>query len=211
MLHATTRPNSFNSSTASNTNTSAWSAAQQHVADGLRENERSLQNALRAFIRSLGLATHRDGVESLLPDLFTTTFDTALQKADHYDPSCSLLAWLRQIAFNCTREHKRKTHRVVPIAETRQVAQHAEQGDLSEAEMFDLFQGIATPEAKLTLNDLLPQVPLAYHAVLRFHVNDGLKGRALATRMGTSEGAAATKLSRARDHLAKAYHAWQAG
>ena len=211
MTHTTPRPHALKQqATSAGDNTLAWSAAQQHVAEGLREHERRLQNDLRAFIRSLGLASHADGVESLLPDLFGATFEKAIQNADRYDPSCSLGAWLRQIAFNCAREYKRKAHRVVPIAETRPVVAHPEHDDLSEAEMFDLLQEVAGPQTAFTLDDLLPRVPLPYHEVLRFYVNDGLKGRALAARMGTSEGAAATKLCRARDHLAKAYHAWQA-
>lgn len=186
----------------------AWSAAQQHVAEGLSQHEHRLHIALRTFIRSFGLATDAKGVESLLPELMGAIFDVAIQNADRYDPACSLSAWLRTIAYNCVRDQKRKTKRVVPIAETRQVVGHAEQGQLSEAEMFDLFQEIVNPQTQLALDDLLPLVPTAYHEVLKLHVNHGLKGVALAAQMRLSEGAAATKLCRARVHLAKAYQTW---
>ena len=185
----------------------AWTLAQQHVWDGLQKHEATLQNHLRALIWSFGLVTHRSGVESRLHELMSLTFDIALDKADHYDPNCSLAAWLRTIALNCVRDYKDRAGHTIPIAETRLVAQHAEYGSLSEAEMFDVLPRISSPQFEISLDELLPLVPSAYHTILKLHINDGLVGKSLALRLGTTEGAATTKFCRARAHLIRAFHA----
>lgn len=184
----------------------AWTPAQQQVWEGLREHEAPLQTQLRVLIRSFGLATHRDGVESLLPELLSLTQDVALEKADRYDPNCSLRGWLGTIALNCVRDHyKDHARRTLPVAETRLVTEHEAYGSLSEAEMFDVLQKVTSQQFEVALDELLPLVPPPYHSVLKLNINEGLVGQELALRLGIGPGAAATKFCRARAHLARAF------
>ena len=109
---------------------------------------------------------------------------TALEKSDRYNPDCSVLAWLKTIAFNHVREQRRKSKRLVPVCEINGVQRRNDTGR-SEVDLFEALRKVHyhPPESQPRLCDLLGRVPQSYHQILEISIDDGLEPHDIAAKV----------------------------
>jgi RNA polymerase sigma factor (sigma-70 family) len=177
-----------------------------------REHENELSAGVRVYIWRFGLARNHASVKELTQEILQNAFVVALQKLGEYEESRSPIPWLLGIALNVVRHRLRdeiQQSRAYPISDNvPQMGASAQSLGSSEESAFDpaaeleedtLLEGVATDE-------LLSLVGENDRQVLRLAYIEGLEGKALAARLGISEGAAYTRLSRAMTRLREAYH-----
>jgi RNA polymerase sigma factor (sigma-70 family) len=181
----------------------------------MEEHGQKLMTSIRVYVRKFGLANDRASTEALSQEILQETVIAALRGARGYDESRPPLPWLRGVAFNVVRRRLRdETYgRVVsPVADVplvRAVSQNPETGPLSEEDMFALLLDLREHHDSSdgpSLDELLPLLSDDDRRVLELTYFDGLSGKEVAAEMGISEGAAHTRLSRARERLRKAYN-----
>ena len=179
--------------------------------------ERSLPRLLpgiRVYVWRFGLASDRSSVEELAYETLQDTIAQALGSAALYDCDREMLPWLLGIAKNVIkrslRRRKQEQGLITPVADISQahIQVHQSNGDvLSEDELFDLVcqPDVQTGILQSGLPDLLSLVQSSDQQILELAYVDGLGGKDLAAALGISEGAAWTRLSRARARLRNAY------
>jgi RNA polymerase sigma factor (sigma-70 family) len=188
---------------------------QQALAAAIEQHWEELLVDSRVWVRSLGL---QGDLEALAWDALQEAIATALRCAGRYDVRCAARPWLRRILFNVIRTVRRdmatERRHVLSLTDAAESALRASrghstaEGNLSDDELLGILG--AMTEASHTASDggfedLLALAGEADQEVLRLAYGDGLRGAALGARLGISEGAAYTRLSRALARLRTVY------
>lgn len=187
----------------------------QVLVEAIERHWLDLLRGIQVYVFRFGLARDRASIDDLASEVLQDTVVTALDRYENYDPDRPTRPWLLGIAINHLRHRIRgrdyeDTHCVL-VADSPQIhriSQQEDPGVLSEAEMFDLLCSPAettAPGMQVTISELLSLVEVNDQEVLRLAFVEGLRGRALADRLGVSEGAAYTRQSRAVARLRKVY------
>ncbi len=104
---------------------------------------------------------------------------------------------------NLKRAEQRRLKLVVPVSDTEQ-ARKSRKGDksdeLNEGYFYDLIYR-PPKESRWSFAELISSADAGDRQVLTLHFVEGLEGAELAAALGTSIGAAYTRLSRAKDRL----------
>jgi RNA polymerase sigma-70 factor (ECF subfamily) len=168
--------------------------------------------SIRVQIRKLNLATDPASIEDLVQDILNDAIVQALKNYDKYDPDRPVIPWLRRIAFNQAlmlrrRRNLEDQHITLVGDETKRLSGEADSEQMTEDEMFGLLYQTSNVnfDSKLALNDLLSLVKDNDREVLELAFVHGLRGKALAAKLGINEGAAWVRLSRAIARLRDAY------
>ncbi len=151
----------------------------------------------RALPRVYGyLFTRCGGDRAVAEELTQLTFTTAVRKRRSYDGRSDPIVWLTGIARHKLADHFRRLdhdeHRRLRLV-VREVAvdrEHAAWRDVDERE---------------ALMGALARLPALQRAVLVLHYADGLPVRDVAARIGRSESATESLLTRGREALRLAY------
>jgi RNA polymerase sigma factor (sigma-70 family) len=188
---------------------------QRAVAAAIEQHWEELLIDARVWVRSQGL---QSDLETLAWDALQQAIATALRCAGRYDVQRAARPWLRRILFNTIRTARRdaatERKHVLPLADAAQGVrrvqreQGSERQELSEDELLGML-GASTETASMAshegFEELLALVGAADQEVLRLAYGEGLRGAVLGARLGISEGAAYTRLSRALARLRTAY------
>lgn len=137
----------------------------------------------RYMLRRVSDAPTRD-------DLVSEVFLVAAQKLGSI-PSDKELPWLYGVARNVLANWRRRVS-AIPMEEVPLPGQQGNDEDVSE---------------RLSLAEAWQSLSEGDREVLRLAAWEGLSGEALGEAMGMSSSGAASSLSRARAHLAKAFQA----
>lgn len=183
------------------------------LGEVIEREQRELLNDIAFYLIDFGVTTDREGIKATAREVLQRTVTTALRILDNYDPNRPAGGWLRGIAvkeiLHLLRDERRERRRFVLVGDSEPVqrAVGGQKGkELSEAEMFDLLSTpVDTPSARPPSGEeLLALVGEDDREILRLRHFEGLDGKELAARLGTSEGAVYQRLSRARKHLRQA-------
>lgn len=189
----------------------------QLLGEALEEYRQRLLGNCRLYVKTFGLASEHDLVRELGQDVFQDTAEIALKNLEAYDDSQPPLPWLRAIAQNVVRNliaEKKRGNRAFPVTDyvPRAGAAESRRRELelpTEQEEFDsLLAGDESENAVsgLRVEEILSLVAEGPRRVLRLAHVEGLRGKALASRLGLTTGSASVALNRANTQLRKAYH-----
>lgn len=186
------------------------------LGEALDEHRRRLLGDIRIYIRKSGLTSEHDLVKELAQDIFQDTAEIAFKNAEKYDERRSPIPWLRVIAQNVVRNRRAEKERgsrpfpmtdYIPRASTE--FRRRELESPTEQEEFDALLGDDESDdvvSRLTIEELLSLVGDGSRRVLRLALVQGLKGKALAAKLGIQEGSAHVALNRAKTQLREAYY-----
>lgn len=182
------------------------------LIEAFQEHQQDLLAGIRVYLWQLGVVTNRGSLEERAKELFQDTVITALENPANYDPGRPARVWLLGVAINEIRHFKRRLglerrliESVADTPEVHKVTRAAASLKLSEAEMFDLlYRRVGASLGGHTLDELLSVVEESDQRVLGLHFVEGLSGRELGAELRISEGAAYTRLSRAKARLREA-------
>lgn len=182
------------------------------LCQAIEQHWKELLPSIRVQIRKLNLATDHDAVEDLAQEILNGSIVQALKNHDKYNPDRPAFPWLRKIAFNQAlmlrrRRNLENQHVTLVADETKKLTEQTGSEKMSEDEMFGLLYQTSTTDfdSQLALDDLLSLVKDGDREVLDLAFVHGLRGKALAAKLGISEGAAWVRLSRAVIRLREAY------
>jgi RNA polymerase sigma-70 factor (ECF subfamily) len=179
------------------------------LEETIEREQPELLKDIAFYLFRFGVSTDREGVDATAEDVLQDTSVTAFSILDKYDPDRPAGAWLRGIAvkeiLRRRREEGRERGRLTLVGD---IGKHKLQ-ELSEAEMFDLLSPPDETNSAGTRSgdELLSLVGEDDRELLRLRHFEGLDGKELAAKLGTSEGAVYQRLSRARKHLRQALEA----
>lgn len=186
------------------------------LSEALDEHRRRLLGDIRVYIKKSGLTSDRDLVKELAQDVFQDTAEIAFKNAEKYDDRRSPIPWLRAIAQNVVRNRlaeKKRGNRPFPMTDyiprASGESRRRELESPTEQEEFDALLGNDESEdtvSRLTVEELLSLVGDGSRRVLRLALVQGLKGKALAAKLGIREGSAHVALNRAKTQLREAYY-----
>lgn len=186
------------------------------LGEALDEDQHRLLGDIRIYIKKSGLASEHDLVRESARDILQTTAEIAFENADKYDERRSPTPWLRAIAQNVVRNRlaeKQRGNRPFPVTDyIPRMSAESRRRELespTEQEEFDALLGDDESEdavSRLTVEELLSLVGDTSRRVLRLAFVEGLKGKALAAKLGIQEGSAYVALNRAKKQLREAYH-----
>ncbi len=187
------------------------------LGDALDEHRQRLLGNCRLYVKTFGLASERDPVRELGHDVFQDTAESALKSLEAYDDSRPPLPWLRAIAQNVVRNlvaEKKRGNRAFPMTDyvPRAGVAESRRRELETATEQEEFEALlAGDEAENTVSglrveEILSLVPEGPRCVLRLAHVEGLRGKALAARLGITEGSAHVALHRANTQLREAHH-----
>ncbi len=183
-----------------------------HLQQAIEQQWESLLPSIRIQIKKLNLATDPTSIEDLTQEILNDAIVQALKNYDKYDSDRPLFPWLRKIAFNQAlmlrrRRNLEEQHITLVADETNMLTEKMGSEKMTEEEMFGLLYQTSNVnfDDKMTLNDLLSLVKDSDRQVLELTFKQGLRGKALAAKLGISEGAAWVRLSRAIKRLYEAY------
>ncbi len=186
------------------------------LGDALDKHRRRLLGDIQVYVGKSGLASDRDFVKELAQDIFQDTAEIAFKNAEKYDDHRPPIPWLRVIAQNVVRNRcaeKKRGNRVFPITDyipsASAKSRRRELESPTEQEEFDaLLENDESEDAvsRLTVEELLFLVGDTSRRVLRLALVQGLKGKALAAKLGIREGSAHVALNRAKTQLREAYY-----
>lgn len=115
-----------------------------------------------------------------------------------FDGRCSMRTWVYRVAHNVVASHIDRERRgrlgSVAVEEIEQLA-----------DMRSLSADIEQSDAIEKLNALIRKLPAADRQVLTLYL-ENLDGASIAEITGLTPGAVATRISRLKAHLAKAFH-----
>ena len=178
---------------------------QAHVLGQAIERELDdLRRGVEVLVWRTGLAQGRDTVAAVADDVLQDVVVRALGRASAFDPSRSAHAWLFGFAVNVVRERRRQR-----LSEEQRLVQLS---DLDpDGEHFTSLGrnlcALSANGAEESFAELLGLAAPTDREVLRLTFAEQLRGPDLAAALGTSEGAARVRLSRALRRLATAYRA----
>jgi RNA polymerase sigma-70 factor (ECF subfamily) len=128
-------------------------------------------------------------------DLSQEVFVTAFRKLSDFDPERPLAPWLRSIALNLLRNHRRKFR-------PESIGGNEELQALLEAQ---IESGLATGNESgrlIALRECLERLEAPVRKLLLAHYGDGVTLRELASQSGRSYSAVAMQIHRVRELLA---------
>ncbi|KST68007.1 RNA polymerase sigma factor [Mastigocoleus testarum] len=192
---------------------------QQLLCQTVQEESQFIQNTIQLYVSrvikefgyKLGKSCDRNSIETIAKEVLHETVETALKKADKFDPSRSARPWLLGIAAKKIQRWKRQqtqhNKRITPIAELPQVRKIRQQnsGSIPEEEILGILYHSSNSSDPEMLEYLLSLVNDSYRKVLKLAFVEGLDGESLAAALGTTVGAAYTKKHRAIAQLRQAY------
>lgn len=185
------------------------------LGEALDDHRRRLLGDIRVYIKRSGLASDYGLAKDLAEDVLQDAAKIAVEKAEKYDDRRSPTPWLRAIAQNVVRNRlaeKERGTRPFPVMDCIPRASAATRiGELespTEQEEFDALIGSDEEEtvSRLGVEELLSLVGDRSRRVLWLALVEGLKGKALAAKLGIREGSAHVALNRAKKELREAYH-----
>lgn len=179
------------------------------LIEALQEHQQDLLAGIRVYLWQLRVVTDRGSLEDRANDVFQEAVITALENPGNYNPSRPARVWLLGVAINEIRHLKRRMglereliESVADTPEVRRRTRAAASLKLSEADMFDLlYKRVGTAPGGHTLDELLSVVGDSDRRILQLHFVEDLSGRELGAELRISEGAAYTRLSRAKARL----------
>ncbi len=186
------------------------------LGKALEEHRQRLLGNCRLYVKTFGLAHEHDLVKELGDDVFQDTAEIALKNLEVYDDSRPPLPWLRAIAQNVVHNRvaqKKRGDRAFPVTDYVPHAGAAESRrreleSTTEQEEFDaLLAGDESENAVscLRVEEILSLVGEGPRRVLRLAFVEGLRGKALAARLGITAGSASVALNRAKRQLREAW------
>ncbi len=187
----------------------------QVLGEALDEHRRRLLGDIQDYVRKSGLASDRDLVKELAQDIFHDTAERAFKNAEKYDDRRPPVPWLRGIAVNVIRNRlaeKQRGNRPFPVTDyiprASSESHRRELESPTEQEEFDALLGSDEEDtvSRLRVEELLSLVGERSRRVLRLALVEGLKGKALAAKLGIQAGSAPVALNRAKKQLREAYY-----
>jgi RNA polymerase sigma factor (sigma-70 family) len=167
------------------------------LIDGCKKHIRGSQKMLYEHFYSFSMRIclrysfqQEDAIE-ILNDGFMKVFS----KIDKYDPALSFQGWLRKIMVNTAIDHYRKNKKYLknkPIDE------------LNGEEQDNISDSNDSIVAKLSYSEIIgivQQLSPSYRAVFNLYVIDGYNHKEIAEKLGITEGASKSNLSKARERL----------
>jgi RNA polymerase sigma factor (sigma-70 family) len=183
-----------------------------HLCQFIEQHWLELLPSIRVQIKKLNLAADQASVENLAQEILNDAIAQALKNCDKYDPDRPVFPWLRKIAFNqalMLRRRRNLEDQYIALVgdETKKLSAKPGFEQMAEDEMFSLLYRTADVDfdGNLALNDLLALVKTGDREVLGLAFVYGLRGKALAAKLGITEGAAWVRLNRAIVRLREAY------
>ncbi|WP_414620040.1 RNA polymerase sigma factor [Calothrix sp. CCY 0018] len=188
---------------------------QQLLSQAVQEEWQVLQNTIQLYViqtikksgDTLGNSRDRNFTATLAEEIFHETVETALKKADKFDPNRSARLWLLGFAVKKIQRWQRQkiqqNKRITPIAELPLARKLKQQN--SEEEILGILYESSNSSDPEMLEYLLSLVNDANREVLKLGFVEGLDGESLAAALGTTVGAAYTKKHRAIAQLRQAY------
>lgn len=188
---------------------------QQLLSQAVQKEWQVLQRTIQMYViqtikksgDTLGNSSDRNFIATLAEEIFHETVETALKKADKFDPNRSARPWLLGFAARKIKRWQRQkiqqNKRITPIAELPLARKLCQQN--SEEEILGILYKSSNSSDPEMLEYLLSLVNDGYREVLKLAFVDGLDGESLAAALGTTVGAAYTKKSRAIAQLRQAY------
>lgn len=173
------------------------------VCDDLR---RGIEVLIWRMGEQLRLPRKREDITALAEEVLQEAVARALDRAEHFDPSRSVHAWLLGIATNILREYRRhdmqeqRRHSYHTLDSVADAADGETYGE-SLTRMYDM----ATLEWE-HVQELLDLVSPSDQIVLTYRFVHNLRGDELAAALGIKPGAARVRLSRAIARLSSEYH-----
>ena len=178
----------------------------------IEQKWQQLLTGIRIYVSKFGLAADGSTIDAVARDILQDTVVTALAQSSNYDPQRPTLPWLLGVAINHIRHRRRALgveSRVVPVADLRLCSSgEGDSRSLSTDEILDLLTQWANAGYRpnqLTVNEILSLVNEDDRQILQLAFIEGLRGKALAARLGIGEGAAWARTSRAIARLREAY------
>ncbi len=186
------------------------------LGGALDEHRQRLLSSCRLYVKKLGLASKHDLVMELGEDVLQDAVEIALKNLEEFDDNLLPLPWLRAIAQNVVRNRlaeKKRGNRAFPMTDyvPRAGAAESRWRELESATEQEEFEALlAGDEAENTVSglrveEILSLVPEGPRRVLRLHFVEGLRGKALAARLGTTPGSASVALNRAKRQMREAH------
>jgi RNA polymerase sigma factor (sigma-70 family) len=186
------------------------------LGEAMDEHRHRLLSDCRIYVKRFGLASEHDLVMEWGENVLQDAAEVAVKKLEEFDDSRSPLPWLRAIAQNVVRNRlaeKRRGSRAFPVTDyvPRAGAAESRRRELespTEQEEFEALLGDDEAEntvSGLRVDEILSLVPEGPRRVLCLHFVEGLRGKALAARLGTTPGSASVALNRAKKQLFKAH------
>jgi RNA polymerase sigma factor (sigma-70 family) len=180
--------------------------------------EEAVQNDLPELLKDIGfyvwdfgIASDKGEVAARAKEVLHETYIKALEIADRYDTTRPAALWLRGIAVKLIlhrlRSQRLERQHLTLVADTDAVhrATDGEKArELSETDMFDLLSPMTADTAHAQaqrIEEILALVGGDDAEIIRLHHIEGLDGKELAAKFGTSEGAVYQRLCRARNRL----------
>jgi RNA polymerase sigma-70 factor (ECF subfamily) len=149
--------------------------------------------AFTPVYRFVSFRTGRD--EERAEDVLQEVWLIAVRKIRRFDPQrCSFEGWLKTIAVNVVRNHRRKWRKLA--GQAGEPSEGAERAAGRSGASIELAEQIA-----LAMTDL----PSAYQSVLRERYQEHLSVAEIASNRGTTNKAAESLLARARTAFRAAY------
>lgn len=161
-----------------------------------------LRRGVEVLVWRTGLGQGRDAVAAAADDVLQEVVVRALSRASAFDTSRSAHAWLFGFAVNVVRERRRQ--RLVEERRGVQLSDFDPDGERFASLACEVHD-LAARDAGPALVELLDLAAPSDREVLRCAFVERLRGPALAAALGTREGAARVRLSRALQRLAAAY------
>ncbi|TZF81295.1 RNA polymerase sigma factor [Pedobacter sp. BS3] len=161
------------------------------LLEGCRQGNRKSQELLYKKLASkmLGVCMRYAKDSSEAEDMLQMGFVKVFKKLDDFKGDGSFEGWIRRIMVNTAIEVYRKNQRmlnVIPIDEVYNEPQHV--FDMNGLEVKDLLKCIQ-------------ELAGGYRLVFNMYVMEGFSHKEIAERLGISEGASKSQLSRARAML----------
>lgn len=164
---------------------------------GCIEWDRTAQNRLykaysaKMFAVCFKYSSSREEAE----DTFHEAFMKVYENIKNFKKEGSLEGWIRRIMVNTAIEKYRKRSRLVVL-----VSMEDHQTEFNNHYVEDILSKIEADE----LMHLIQKLPPQYKMVFNLYEFEGLKHKEIGARLGISEGASKSNLSRARAILQKA-------
>ena len=182
------------------------------LVESIVNEQQELLNVIGFFVWQFGVA-ERESVPVRAREVLNDTVVIALEKVDRYDPTQPAYPWLRGIALNKIRElrdSQRSKQGYLTLVGDTDIAHHAagdeKANEFSETDMFDRLRRSSTDTASAQLvEEILSLGGEDDREIIRLHYIEGLDGKELAAKFGTSEGAVYQRLCRARIRMRRKY------
>lgn len=174
------------------------------LGDAIAREYESVRRGIAAMVWTSGLAGHGD-VNDVADEVLHDVVLRAMAKPEAYDPTRPVRPWLLKFATYVLMNRREKAmRRPSPLSlEARRPAAGGADMEYTLAERLLARDDFTETRAA----ELLDLVAPADREVLKLHYVEGFRGKEVAAKIGTTEGAARARISRATTRLAVAYHA----